>query len=82
MTSLQTKASRGSVVSILSPKQKRAMFTMVFELGKLLRTLPWVLEPKVRKPARAIRRQARREINVLMCVTREKRSSVGILREP
>jgi hypothetical protein len=67
---------------MLRPKQKRAMFTMVLEVEKLLRTLPWVLEPKVMKPARAMVRQARRETAVLMWVTREKRSRVGVLREP
>jgi hypothetical protein len=65
ITSLQTKASRGRVVSMFSPKQKRAMFTMVLSEGKLLRTFPWVREPKVRKPARAMRRQATMEMVVL-----------------
>ena len=50
---------------MLSPKQKRAMFTMMLSVGKLFRTLPWVREPKVRNPARAMRRQASMEIVVL-----------------
>lgn len=64
------------------PKQKRAMLAMVFDAGKLLRTLPWVLEPKVMKPARAIVRQAMRDTPVLMWVTRENRSRVGVFRDP
>jgi hypothetical protein len=64
------------------PKQKRAMLTRVLEVGKLLRTLPWVLEPKVMKPERAMVRQARRDTPVLMWVTREKRSRVGVFRDP
>lgn len=40
------------------------MLTIVLLVGKLLRTLPWVREPKVRKPARAMRRQASIEIPV------------------
>ena len=47
------------------PKQRRAMLTMVFVFGKLLRTFPWVREPKVRKPERAMRRQASMEMVVL-----------------
>ena len=35
------------------------------EGGKLLRTLPSVLSPNVRKPARAMTRQAHMEIEVL-----------------
>jgi hypothetical protein len=58
------------------------MLTITFEVGKLLRTFPAVLDPKVRKPARAMVRQARRETKVLMWVTRLKRSRVGRLREP
>jgi hypothetical protein len=65
ITSLQTNASRGRVVSIFKPKHSRAMLTMVLSVGKLLRTFPWVKEPKVRKPARAMRRQAIIEIPVL-----------------
>ena len=41
------------------------MLTIVLSEGKLLRTLPSVLEPKVRNPARAMRRQAIMEIPVL-----------------
>ncbi len=65
MTSRQTKASSGRVVSIFKPKQRRAMLTMVLSAGKLLRTLPWVREPKVRKPARAMSMQASMEMVVL-----------------
>lgn len=64
------------------PKQNRAMLTNVLEVGKLLRTLPLVLEPKVMKPERAIVRQARRDTPVLMCVTSEKRSRVGVFKDP
>ena len=42
----------------------RAMFTMTLSSGKLLRTLPSVLSPKVRKPARAMTRQASMEMPV------------------
>ena len=66
---------------MLSPKQKRATLIMVFEIGKLLSMLPWALDPKVRKPARPKRRQAKRETKVLICVTRENRFSVGVVRE-
>ena len=52
-------------MSILSPKQRRATFTIILSEGKLLRTLPSVLERKVRKPASAIRRQAIMEMLVL-----------------
>jgi hypothetical protein len=38
---------------------------MVLSEGKLLSTFPWVREPKVRKPARAMRRQASIEMPVL-----------------
>jgi hypothetical protein len=41
------------------------MFTIVLEAGKLLRTLPSTREEKVRKPLRAMRRQASMEIEVL-----------------
>jgi len=41
------------------------MLTKVLSVGKLLSTLPKVLEPKVRKPARAMRRHAMREMDVL-----------------
>ena len=41
------------------------MLTMTLSRGKLLRTLPWVKEPKVRKPARAMRRQASMDMLVL-----------------
>ena len=51
---------------MLRPKQKRAMLTMVFEVGKLFRTFPWVLEPKVMKPAKAMVRQTKRDTPVLM----------------
>jgi len=50
---------------MFSPKQKRAILTMVLSGGKLFRTFPSVLDPKVRKPARAIRRQATMEMLVL-----------------
>lgn len=66
MTSLQTKASSGRVVSMFKPKQKRAILTIVLVVGKLLRTFPCVLEPKVMKPARAIARHAMRETLVLI----------------
>jgi hypothetical protein len=65
MTSLQTKASKGRVVSMFRPKQNRAMLTIMLSDGKLLRTFPCVREPKVRKPARAMRRQATMEMLVL-----------------
>lgn len=55
---------------------------MVLEVGKLLRTFPCVLEPKVIKPARAIVRQARRDTPVLMWVTRENLSRVGVFKDP
>ena len=67
---------------MFSPKQKRAMLTMVLSGGKLLRTFPSVLDPKVRKPASAIRRQATMEMLVLKWVTRAKRSMVGVFRDP
>lgn len=47
----------------------------------MLRTLPDVLSPKVRKPERAMERQARRLMVVEMCVRREKRDKVGMERE-
>lgn len=62
------------------PKQKRARLTRGEE-GKLLRTLPSVRDPKVRKPERAMKRQARREMEVLMWVRRENRVRVGVERE-
>ena len=62
------------------PKQKRARFTKGEE-GKLLRTFPDVLSPKVRKPDRAMKRHARREIVVDMWVRRLKRVRVGTERE-
>ena len=65
ITSLQTNASRGRVVSMFNPKHNRAMLTTVLSEGKLLRTFPCVKEPKVRKPASAMRRQANMEIPVL-----------------
>lgn len=80
ITSRQTKASRGRVVSMFSPKQKRATLTRAEE-GKLLSTLPSVREPKVRKPERAMARQAKKEMMVLMWVRREKRVRVGVERE-
>jgi hypothetical protein len=46
-----------------------------------LRTLPSVRSPKVRKPERAMARQASREMKVLMWVRREKRERVGVERE-
>lgn len=79
MTSRQTNASRGKVLSILRPKQldlisgavgkkestyKRAILTMTLSDGKLLSTLPWVRSPKERNPARAIARQAAMEMDV------------------
>lgn len=51
------------------------------EEGKLLRTLPDVLEPNVRKPERAMKRQARRLMVVEMWVRSEKRERVGVERE-
>jgi len=62
------------------PKQKRARLTSADE-GKLFSTFPDVSEPKVRKPERAMVRQARREMLVLMCVRSEKRLRVGVERE-
>jgi hypothetical protein len=50
---------------MLRPKQRRAKLTIVLSVGKLFRTFPWVREPKVRKPARAMRRQATMEMLVL-----------------
>lgn len=32
----------------------RAIFTMILSAGKLFRTLPWVFDPKVKKPASAM----------------------------
>lgn len=64
MTSRQTKASRGRVVNMLRPKHRRAMFTMMLSVGKLLSTLPCVKRPKVRKPDSAIIRQATMEMKV------------------
>lgn len=49
---------------MFSPKQNRAMLTGMLLEGKLLSTLPSVREPKVRKPERAIRRQATMEMLV------------------
>jgi hypothetical protein len=68
------------VVSMLSPKQNRAISIQTLE-GKLLRMLPAVLSPKVRKPESAMVRQARREMVVEMWVRREKRERVGVWRE-
>ena len=62
---------------MFKPKQNLATLTMV-ESGKLLRTLPDVREPNVRNPDSAMKRHARREMAVLMCVRREKRVSVGV----
>lgn len=50
---------------MLRPKHRRAMLTIVLSEGKLLRTLPSVLEPKVRKPASAMAMQAIMEMVVL-----------------
>lgn len=61
---------------------KRATLTMMLSLGKLLRTLPRVLSPKVRKPARAMARHAIMEMLVEKWVTRAKRSMVGFRSEP
>lgn len=61
---------------------KRAMLTMMLSVGKLFRMFPLVLSPKVRKPARAMARQATMEMLVERCVTRLKRSMVGFLSEP
>lgn len=47
----------------------------------MLRTFPDVREPKVRKPERAMKRQARREMLVEMWVKSEKRVKVGVDRE-
>lgn len=58
MTSRQTNASSGIVVSMFRPKHRRAMLTMMLSEGKLLRTLPSVLSPKVTKPASAMIRHA------------------------
>ena len=60
----------------------RAMLTTILSAGKLLRMLPCVLSPKVRKPARAMTMQATIDMAVERCVTRAKRSSVGFLSEP
>ena len=68
------------MVNIFSPKQKRAKLTKGEE-GKLLRTLPDVFDPKVRKPERAMERQAHRLMAVDMWVRREKRVRVGTERE-
>jgi hypothetical protein len=57
--------SRGSVVSMFSPKHRRAIFTIVLSPGKLLSTFPSVNEPNVKKPASAMRRQASIEMPVL-----------------
>lgn len=65
MTSRQTKASSGRVVNMFRPKHRRATLTKVLSEGKLFRTLPSVKEPKVRKPARAMSRQATSEMDVL-----------------
>lgn len=65
MTSRQTKASRGRVVSMLRPKHRRARLTIGLVRGKLLRMLALVREVKVRKPARARSAQKRREMVVL-----------------
>lgn len=64
VTSRATKHSRGRVVSMLRPKHRRAMFTMRLFGEKLLSTLPWVREPKLRKPARPRRRHAAQEMLV------------------
>lgn len=43
---------------------RRATLTIRLSGGKLLRTFPFVLSPKVRKPARAMARQAIMEMRV------------------
>jgi len=65
ITSLHTKASSGSVVSIFSPKKSRAMFTIRLSLGKLFSTLPSVLSPNVKYPESAMTRHATNEMPVL-----------------
>ena len=55
---------------------------MILSLGKLLRTLPSVLLPKIRYPARAMIKHATMLMLVDQCVTLAKRSSVGFRREP
>lgn len=55
---------------------------MILSVGKLLRIFPWVLSPKVRKPASAMTMHATIEMLVEKCVTRAKRSRVGFFNEP
>jgi len=50
---------------MLRPKQSRAILTIMLSSGKLLSTFPSVREPKVKKPASAIRRQAAMDMEVL-----------------
>lgn len=52
------------MVNIFKPRQNRAMLTTILSVGKLLRTLPAVLSPNVRKPDVAMRRHAHMEIKV------------------
>ena len=66
---------------MLRPKQKRAMLTIMLLDGKLLRRLPFVREPKVRNPERAITRQKTREMKVERWTTMSKRVRVGVRRE-
>lgn len=68
------------MVNIFNPKQNLAKLTSGEE-GKLLRTFPEVLVPNVRKPERAMERQARRLMVVEMWVRSEKRERVGVERE-
>lgn len=65
---------------MFNPKQNLAKLTSG-EGGKLLRTFPEVLEPNVRKPERAMERQAHRLMAVDMWVRRLKRERVGTERE-
>ena len=60
----------------------RAIFTMILSLGKLFRTFPRVLSPKVRKPANAIAMHAIIEMLVEKCVTFANLSMVGFRSEP
>jgi hypothetical protein len=51
-------------VSIFRPKHNRARFTRGFVGEKLLRTFPWVRDPKVKNPDKAMRRHANMEMVV------------------
>jgi len=82
MTSLQTKSSKGSVVNMFKPKQKRATLIKVSVDEKLFRMLPCVLSVNTRKAEIASVQHATSDSAVEMWVTVANRSNVGVFRLP